>query len=148
MRTGILAGYFFAIFFVIGMDGLGQTPPVPGLPIGRCVRVIGVTAPEDAKAVGFEYVELALQDILPLSEKEFEQTVTRIRGLGIPALSGYGFLPADLKVVGPDTDQSRVYEHLRRGIARAARLGLKMVVFGNHNGQSRSAPADFSRDEA
>ena len=41
-------------------------PPVPGYPIGRCVKVLGVTTPEEAKKVGFEYLELALQDLLPL----------------------------------------------------------------------------------
>jgi D-psicose/D-tagatose/L-ribulose 3-epimerase len=153
MKTSVLAGCFFAIFCAVGVAGLTQLPPpVPGFPIGRCVRVIGVTAPEDAKTVGFEYVELALQDILPLSEQEFAQTVTRIRALGIPALSGYGFLPADLKVVGPEVDKAvekaRVDEHLRHGLLRAARLGLKLVVFGNLNGQSRNAPAGFSRDTA
>jgi sugar phosphate isomerase/epimerase len=149
MKTGVLAGYFSTIFFAVGTNSFAQLPPpVPGIPIGRCVRVVGVTAPEDAKTVGFEYVELALQDILPLAEKEFEQIVARIRALGIPSISGYGFLPADLKVVGPEADQARVDEHLRRGLSRAARLGLKLVVFGNLNGQSRSAPAGFSRDEA
>jgi hypothetical protein len=29
--------------------------------------VVGVTTPEDAKTVGFEYIELALQEVLPLS---------------------------------------------------------------------------------
>lgn len=122
--------------------------PVPGFPIGRCVRVIGVTAPEDAVKAGFEYVELALQDILALPEEEFERTVRRIKGLGLPALSGYGFVPADLKVVGPDVDHKRVDEQVRRGIDRAARLGLQMVVFGNLNGQSRRVPDEFDRDRA
>src|SRR5262249_46513346 len=61
-----------------GLDlraALAQTPPppVPNHPIGRCVRVLGVTASEDAKTAGFEYVELALQDLLRLSDAEFAQ---------------------------------------------------------------------------
>src|SRR4051812_47409756 len=95
------------------------TGPVKDYPIGRCVRVVGVTAPEDAAKVGFEYVELALQDMLPLSEGEFEQQVARIKGLGIPAISGYGFLPADLKVVGPEVDRAKVEAALRFGLDRA-----------------------------
>ena len=122
--------------------------PVPGYPIGRCVRVMGVTAPEDAKTAGFEYLELALQDILPLSEEEFERTVVRLKSIGIPSTSGYGFVPGDLKVVGPEVDTAHVDEQLRRGLTRAARLGLKMVVFGNLNGQSRRAPQGVSRQEA
>jgi len=127
-----------------------QSPaqPVPGHPIGRCVRVLGVTAPEDAKTVGFEYVELALQDLLPLGEEEFERIVVRIRGLGLPAISGYGFLPGDLQMVGPSVDWEKVDESLGRGLDRAKRLGLSMVVFGNLNNRSRRAPDGFAAAEA
>src|SRR5882757_4103537 len=88
---------------------------VPGYPIGRCVRVLGVTAPEDAAKVGFEYVELALQDLLPLSEDEFAKTVTRIKAVGLPAISGYGFMPADVMIVGPSVDSAKVDMALRSG---------------------------------
>src|SRR5436190_13253205 len=77
------------------------TAPVKDYPIGRCVRVVGVTAPEDAAKAGFEYVELALQDMLPLPEAEFAKEVSRMKRLGIPGSSGYGFLPAEMRVVGP-----------------------------------------------
>src|SRR5215475_1988061 len=88
---------------------------VPGYPIGRCVRVLGVTAPEDAKKAGFEYVELALQDLLPLNDKEFAKTITRIRALGLPALSGYGFMPGDLMIVGPSADAAEIGRAVRKG---------------------------------
>jgi sugar phosphate isomerase/epimerase len=122
--------------------------PVPGHPIGRCVRVVGVTAPEDAKRVGFEYLELALQDMLPLNEADFAKEVSRIKAVGIPAISGYGFLPADVRIVGSDLDAARVDTALQFGLKRAAQLGLRMVVYGNLNGGSRRAPEGFSREQA
>ena len=70
--------------------------------------MVGVTAPEDAAKVGFEYVELALQDMLPLTDAEFGTEVERIRRLGIPAISGYGFLPAEPRAVGSDVDAGKV----------------------------------------
>src|SRR4051812_17590156 len=103
---------------------------VPDLAIGRCVRVLGVTAPEDAKKVGFDYVELALQDMLPLSEDDFAKEVARIRSLGLPAISGYGFMPPDVMIVGPNADRLQVTFALRAGLKRAQRLGLSMVVLG------------------
>ena len=115
----------------------GADAPVPGYPIGRCVRVLGVTAPEDAKKVGFEYLELALQDLLPLDDLEFDRVVQRLKSIGIPLLSGYGFLPAKLHVAGPGVDWAEVNAALRRGLGRAKRLDLQMVVFGNLNGESR-----------
>lgn len=117
---------------------------VPGYPIGRCVRVLGVTAPEDAKKVGFEYLELALQDLLPLSEEEFAKTVTRIKAVGLPAISGYGFMPADVMIVGPSVDQAKVDGALRHGLDRARRLGLSMVVYGNLLNRARRAPDGFT----
>jgi sugar phosphate isomerase/epimerase len=123
-------------------------PPVPGYPIGRCVQVLGVTAPEDAKTAGFEYLELALQNLLPLSDAEFAGVVTRLKAVGLPAISGYGYLPADLKIVGPDVDLARMERELRRGLDRAQQLGLTLVVHGNLLGKTRTAPEGFSRETA
>jgi len=114
------------------------------------VRVLGVTAPEDARKVGFEYLELALQDLLPLPEPEFATVVARLRAVGLPATSGYGFLPGDLKVLGTGLDQAAqaaIDRQLEHGLSRAKRLGLSMVVFGNLNGQSRRLPAGLDRRE-
>jgi sugar phosphate isomerase/epimerase len=116
-------------------------PPVAGFPIGWCIRVQGTT-PEDARAAGYEYIELAMQDVLGLSDEEFEALVKRLRALGIPARTGYNLIPNDLKVVGPDVDRKRQDEHLARALTRAERLGLAMVVFGS--GPARRVPDGFS----
>jgi D-psicose/D-tagatose/L-ribulose 3-epimerase len=123
-------------------------PPVKHHPVGRCVRVLGVTAPEDARTAGFEYLELALQDLLPLPDAEFAAVVTRMKAVGLPALSGYGFLPADSKVVGPGADPADIDRQLKHGLGRARRLGLGMVVFGNLNGKTRQVPEGFDRQRA
>jgi sugar phosphate isomerase/epimerase len=120
-------------------------PPVPGHPIGWCLRVQG-TAPEDARAAGFEFMELAMQDVIDLSDEEFERTATRLGALGIPARGGYNLIPAELKTVGPDVDRARQDQHLARVLGRAARLGLSMVVL--NNGPSRRIPDGFAREEA
>jgi sugar phosphate isomerase/epimerase len=120
-------------------------PPVPGYPVGWCLRVQG-SAPEDARAAGFEYMELALQDVLDLSDEEFDRTAKRLAALGIPARSGYNLIPADLKLVGPDVDKARQDQHLERALGRAARLGLEMVVL--NTGAAIRVPDGFSRDQA
>jgi sugar phosphate isomerase/epimerase len=130
---------FLSVAAGVSLAGIARAAeaPVPGYPIGRCVRVLGVTAPEDAKKVGFEYLELALQDLLPLDDPEFDRVVQRLKSIGIPLLSGYGFLPAKLHVAGPGVDWAEVDAALRRGLGRAKQLGLQMVVLGNLNGESR-----------
>jgi sugar phosphate isomerase/epimerase len=120
-------------------------PPVPGYPVGWCIRVQG-SAPEDAKALGYEYIELALQDVLDLPEDEFARTVERLKTLGVPATTGYNLVPDDLKLVGPTVDRARQDARIKVGFERAARLGLKAIVF--NSGPARRAPEDFPRARA
>lgn len=123
-------------------------PSVPGYPIGRCVLVLNISSPEDAKTAGFDYLEVNLPDLLPLSDAEFAQVVARLKGIGITLLSAYGFMPADVPLVGPAVDQAKVDAQLRRGLDRAQQLGVKMVVHGNLISGARRAPAGFPLAEA
>jgi D-psicose/D-tagatose/L-ribulose 3-epimerase len=118
---------------------------VAGYPIGWCIRAKG-SAPDEAKAAGFEYVELALQDVLDLPEDEFGKTVERFRALGIPALTGYNLIPNELKVVGPEADAAKQDELLARALPRVARLGVKYVIFGS--GPARRIPDGVPRETA
>jgi sugar phosphate isomerase/epimerase len=120
-------------------------PPVPGYPVGWCIRAKG-SAPDDAVAAGFEHVELALQDVMDLPEPEFAQLVERFHALGIPALAGYNFLPDELKVVGPDADVARQDAHFARVLPRLQKLGLKYVVF--NSGPARRAPDGLAPEKA
>ncbi len=119
--------------------------PVPGIPVGWCIRAKGTTL-EDAKNAGYEYVELALQDVFGLPDAEFEAMLERVRSLGIPVLGGYNLVPNDLKVVGPEIDKARQDEHLKRALARVARLGARHVIL--NNGKSRLVPEGFPREQA
>jgi sugar phosphate isomerase/epimerase len=119
--------------------------PVPRYPVGWCIRAKG-SAPDDAKAAGFEYVELALQDVLDLPDGEMQQAAERFRNLGIPALTGYNLIPAELKVVGPEADITKQDEHLARALPRVAQLGVKYVIL--NNGPSRKIPEGTAREAA
>lgn len=130
-------------------DAASHLPPtVYGYPIGQSVEVLNVTAPEEAKKVGFEYLDLALQNLLPLSDVDFSNQVQRISDIGIPALSGYGFLPADLQVVGNNVDNAHLDEVVRRSLGRLRKLHLKMVVYGEALNATRKVPEGFSREVA
>jgi sugar phosphate isomerase/epimerase len=120
-------------------------PAVAGVPIGWCIRATG-SAPDDAKAAGFEYVELAMQDLLSLSDEEFEKAAARFAALGVPAVVGYNIVPAELAVVGPTADKGKQDEYLRHALGRAKKLGLKMVVF--NNGPARKIPDGFAPAKA
>jgi D-psicose/D-tagatose/L-ribulose 3-epimerase len=119
--------------------------PVPGYPIGWCLRVQGTTL-EDAKKAGFEYVELALQDVLSLDEAGYDVLKSRLAGLGIPARVGYNLVPNDLSITGPAADLEKQNAHLKRALARVGGLGLKYVVLGS--GKARHVPDGFPREKA
>ena len=123
-------------------------PPVPGYPVGWCIRANG-SAPEEAELAGFEYVELALQDVNDLSDADFDKLAARLKALaaaGLPAVAGYNFFPNELKLIGPEVDAARLDAHLAKGLPRLARLGLKYVVF--NSGPARKAPDDMAPAEA
>jgi D-psicose/D-tagatose/L-ribulose 3-epimerase len=148
-RVSVLTAFLFLTLKVSADNAAPKVPPpVPGFPIGRCVQVIGVTTPEEAKQAGFEYLELALPALLPLSDGEFEKQAARLRGIGLPMLSGYGFIPSDLRIVGTNVDIVQVDKAVRHGLARAKQLGLKMVICGNLLGGTRRVPEGFPRDTA
>ena len=119
--------------------------PVAGFPVGWCIRARSEVF-ADAKRAGFEYVELALQDVLGLSDQEFEERVADLRRLELRALGGYNPVPADLKLVGSEIDRASQDAHVELVVRRAARLGLSFLVL--NSGASWRVPDGFSRAEA
>jgi sugar phosphate isomerase/epimerase len=111
---------------------------------------VGVCAPlkdlEAAKAAGFDYVELGTSEIAALSDADFAAAADRIRRLGVTTPVTNLFLPATLKVTGPDIDRDAQLRYVRQAFARLARLGTRIVVFGS--GGARRVPDGFAKDEA
>lgn len=95
---------------------------------------------------GFDYCEPAVIKVMALSDAEFQARVTRARAARIHVEAMNSLMPADLKVVGPDIDASRVRDYVQKALARAEALGVKVVVFGS--GDSRRVPDGFSREHA
>jgi len=153
MKTcfSLLPGAFLFLFglssaFAAPTDGLTAVPPpVPGLPVGWCIRA---KAPvfADAKSAGFEYVELALQDVLPLSDADFEKLAAELKRLNLPARSGYNPIPKELSLVGTNVDRAALDAHVDHLVARAAALKLDYLVL--NSAASWKVPDGFPRDRA
>jgi D-psicose/D-tagatose/L-ribulose 3-epimerase len=116
----------------------GAEPPVL---VGYCTDDL-----EGAKAAGFDYVELGVRNFTALGDEAFEAFLQRHETVGLPTPVGYLFLPTDLKVVGPATDEAREMEYVHKAFLRARRLGVDTIVFGS--GPSRTAPDGFPREKA
>lgn len=123
-----------ALLGAAGVAGAVEVPPpVPGYPIGWCIRA----RPEafvDAAAAGFEYVELALQDLLGQSAPEFALRAGALAASGRPALSGYNPFPREMKLVGPEVDRAALAAHLDHLLARAGALRLRYLIFNSGAG--------------
>ena len=121
-----------------------QAQPAKGtVAVGYCT---GLANLEGAKAAGFDYVELSTTEIANLTDAEFEAAAAKIKALGLPTPAANLFIPAALKVTGPDTNPEQQMAHVKKAFTRLARLGTQMVVFGS--GGARRVPDGFSKEEA
>jgi sugar phosphate isomerase/epimerase len=92
----------------------------------------------------FDFIEGHVQNFL-LPERpdaEFASHVTSASSSRSPLLAANCFLPADLKVVGPQVDHSRLAAYAATAFSRAASVGMDTIVFGS--GGARQIPAEWS----
>jgi D-psicose/D-tagatose/L-ribulose 3-epimerase len=115
---------------LLALLALVLTSPVAGqqgkVQVGYCT---GLKNLEAAKAAGFDYIELGTSEIASLPDADFEAAARRIKeaGLAVPATNL--FLPATLKVTGPQTDREQQMAYVKKAFARLARLGTQIVAF-------------------
>jgi len=101
---------------------------------------------EAAQAAGFDYVEINASKVAALTDDEFRQLAARVAQLRIPVAAANVFIPAAIKLTGPDVDPSRQAAYLSSTLVRLKTLGVKVVVLGS--GGARRVPDGFSADEA
>jgi D-psicose/D-tagatose/L-ribulose 3-epimerase len=123
------------------------TSPVAGqqgkVQVGYCT---GLKNLEAAKAAGFDYIELGTSEIASLPDADFEAAARRIKDVGLAVPATNLFLPATLKVTGPQTDREQQMAYVKKAFARLARLGTQIVVFGS--GGARRVPDGFAKEDA
>jgi sugar phosphate isomerase/epimerase len=137
MRTGTA----LLLLVLVPCLSFGQTPG--RVQVGVCLDADKF---EGAQAVGFDYVEVNASRVAALSHEEFEQLAGRVAQLRIPVAAANIFIPAAIKLTGPEVDPTRQMAHVTATLGRLKRLGVKVVVLGS--GGARRVPDGFSRDEA
>ncbi len=109
----------------------------------------GVDALEDIKTAakaGFDYIECGFSGLSRCSDEEYEAFAAALSENNIKCEAANGFLPRDYKVVGDEFDEEKVAAYIEKGMARGAKVGLKVVVFGS--GKARAVPEGTSFAEA
>jgi sugar phosphate isomerase/epimerase len=126
-----------------GVSYLSAQTAAGKVAVGYCT---GLSNLEAAKAAGFDYVELSATEIANLSDSDFEAAAAKIKSIGIATPAANLFVPAAIRLTGPETNPDQQNAHVKKALTRLARLGVQVVVFGS--GGARRVPDGFSKDEA
>jgi sugar phosphate isomerase/epimerase len=101
-----------------------------------------------ALAAGYDYLELNTQVHLQgeADEAMFQPILAQVKNCGMPCLASNVFVPAHLKITGPDVDFTRLTRYVSVVLERAERVGIRAIVFGS--GGARRIPDGFDRAQA
>lgn len=108
-------------------------------------------SPADAAALpdgAVDFVEANVQSFLVPQQDEaaFAPHAEAAAACKFPIYSANCFLPGSLKSTGPEVDLGAIEAYAATAFARAARIGMKVIVFGS--GGSRQIPEGFSPERA
>jgi D-psicose/D-tagatose/L-ribulose 3-epimerase len=132
---------FMALLACLALVALAE--PDGRVKIGYCGPLKDIDA---VKAAGFDYMEVRTSEVAALSDADYEKVAAKLQQVALPVLSANLFLPAGIKVTGPNIDKERQMEYVRRALDRVSRLGVRLVVFGS--GGARQVPEGFPKQEA
>ena len=135
--------YAAAVVFLACIALAASARPGEKVRIGYCGPLKDIDA---VKAAGFDYMEVRTSEVAALSNTDYETVAAKFKQLELPVLSANLFIPADIKVTGPNIDQQRQMDYVRRALDRVSRLGVHVVIFGS--GGARQVPDGFSKQEA
>jgi len=121
---------------------------------GYCVNMIardeyrvGYAHIERLKALGFDYIDLAIAQMMDMPMDVFKSEILdRLHTFDLPCVCVNNLFPASLRLTGPEADHAAVLEYTRRAFERAAMLGASRAVFGSSG--ARNVPFGFSHEEA
>ena len=101
---------------------------------------------EFIKTCGFDYVELALNAVVNLSDEDFFGLKAYLKDNSIPCLVCNCFMDSKIKMTGSEFDPAVFEDYVDTAVCRAAELGCRKLVLGS--GGSRNVPSEFPMEEA
>ena len=105
--------------------------------IGLCT---GLENLQLTQRLGFDYIECAVAPIAALSDDEYEKALAAVEASTISMERANVLFPGNMKLLGPERDQEKIDDYLRKAFTRMSALGAKTIVFGS--GKARAIPAD------
>ncbi len=101
---------------------------------------------KELKELGFDFCEVSFAALAEAEESEVRLIADECKKHGIRCLSANSFLPASVRVTGPEADDEKIKAYLENAFEKLSVLGLKSVIFGSAG--ARNVPEGFSRETA
>jgi len=114
--------------------------------IGTAQDALGTQYIPMLPSCGYDYIELAVANVMQLSESGFEALLKTLQETKISCIRCNNFLPASVKITGPQANMQKLDEYLSAAFARMKRLGAQMVGLGSPG--ARNVPEGFSHQKA
>ncbi len=90
------------------------------------------------RKLGFDYVEMPLAQVMNLGEQAFRSgPLAMVERCGLPCLRMNNFFPGSCRLAGPEADHDSALSYAQAAFQRAARLGVKVIVFGSSGARNR-----------
>ena len=81
-----------------------------------------------------------------ITEDQFQQNILRIKNARCKVFLCNVFFPGNIKIAGPDVDETRVLSYADTVLSRAQKAGLSFIVLGS--GGSRRIPDEYDSQKA
>lgn len=122
---------------------------------GCCVNTLpgddlaGLSYVKDISELGYDYIELPLNQVASLSGEQFSRLRDALEEAGLPCRSCNDFMPRSFQIVGENTtEESVLRQYLETAFSRIGRGGLGASCAGYGSPWSRSCPEGFPRERA
>jgi sugar phosphate isomerase/epimerase len=100
----------------------------------------------DFKALGYDYLELPLAQMMELDDEAFAKLTERVKGFGLPAEACNNFFPPSVRLTGETASVEKAVEYAKRAVSRAESLGIQVIVLGSSG--AKNIPEGFPREKA
>jgi sugar phosphate isomerase/epimerase len=112
--------------------------------IGCCAALADAELVRDA---GYDYIELPVGTLMSAEDEEgYRHVMRQVGAIGLPVEACNVFIPAALKITGPDVQQDALWRYAAIALQRMGEIGVRVCVFGS--GGARSIPDGFDRATA
>jgi sugar phosphate isomerase/epimerase len=81
-----------------------------------------------------------------INDADFEERLTVLKNLKTPVYALNIFIPGELKLVGPEINETALLTHTQKVFERSKHAGIKLIVWGS--GGARRVPEGYSKTKA